>query len=54
MPYKTIIVKGGKYRVTSPHGTKAKGTTRAKARRQMNLLRGLEHGWKPTGRKARR
>lgn len=25
----------------------------AKAKRAMNLLRGVEHGWKPTGKKAR-
>lgn len=43
-----------KYRVSTPGGTKAKGTTKTKARRQGNLLRAVEHGWKPTGKKARR
>lgn len=42
-----------KYRVSTPGGTKAKGTTKAKAQRQANLLRGVEHGWRPTGRPAR-
>ena len=28
----------------------AKGTTAARAQAQMNLLRGVEHGFKPTGR----
>ncbi len=32
----------------------AKRTTRAKAERQINLLRAVEHGWKPTGKPARR
>ena len=52
MPYKMKKVDG--YKVTSPHGTKAKHTTKAKAQAQMNLLRGVEHGWKPTGKPARK
>lgn len=53
MPVRITKTKRG-YRVT--HGSKvsAKGTTKAKARRQANLLRAVKHGWKPTGRKARR
>jgi len=54
MPYKIGKVKGDGYRVTSPHGTKSKGTTKEKAQKQVNLLRGVEHGWKPTGKKAKR
>ena len=53
MPYKTTSVGKGKVKVLSPHGTKAKATTPAKAKRQMNLLRGVEHGWVPTGAKAK-
>jgi hypothetical protein len=45
MPYKMTKVDG--YRVTSPHGTKAKHTTKAKAEAQMRLLRGVEHGMVP-------
>lgn len=50
MPYSISKTKGG-YSVKSPHGTKAKSTTKAKAKRQVNLLRGVKHGWKPSGRK---
>lgn len=49
----TIRKVHGKYRVSTPHGTKAKGTTKAKAKRQMRLLNAIEHGWRPTGRKKR-
>lgn len=47
MPYK-MTKTDGKYKVTSPSGTRAKGTTKKKAQKQMNLLRGIKHGWKPT------
>lgn len=53
MPVKLTKVKGGKVRVSTPGGTKAKGTTPAKAERQRRLLEGVERGWKPTGAKAR-
>lgn len=32
---------------------KAKAKSPARAKRMMNLLRGVEHGWTPTGKKAR-
>lgn len=44
----------GKIRVSTPGGVKAKATTLAKAARQARLLRAVEHGWKPTGKKRRR
>jgi len=45
-------VKGGKVRVSTPGGTKAKATTPAKAARQKRLLNAIEHGFVPTkGRK---
>lgn len=47
MPEKITKVKGG-YRVSTPHGVKAKSTPKAKAEGQARLLRGVEHGWKPT------
>lgn len=53
MPYKRVgktvmHKKGGKWR------KKAKAKSPARAKRQINLLRGVEHGnWKPTGKKAR-
>ncbi len=53
MPVSVRKVKGG-YRVSTPHGVKAKRTTKAKAKHQANLLRGVEHGWKPTGKKPKR
>jgi len=53
MPVK-IGRRGSRYRVTHGGKVSAKGTTRRKAQRQANLLRGIEHGWHPTGRKARR
>ncbi len=40
------------YEVRTPHGVKAKGTTKKKAKRQARLLRGVEHEWRPTGRRA--
>ena len=49
MPYKTKSVGKGKVQVTSPHGIKARSTTPAKAAAQIRLLRGVEHGWTPTG-----
>ena len=52
MPVKVRKVNG--YRVSTPGGVKAKGTTFTKAERQRRLLEGIEHGWKPTGAKAKR
>lgn len=45
---------GFRYRVTDAGRVTAKHTTRAKARRQANLLRAVAHGWRPTGKRARR
>lgn len=50
MPVKIIKVKGG-YKVKTPKSVHAKKTTLAKAKRQANLLRAVEHGWKPTKRR---
>jgi hypothetical protein len=47
MPVKIRKVDG--YRVSTPHGVKAKHTTKAKAQKQRQLLNAVEHGWKPTG-----
>ena len=45
----------GRVQVKTPGGVKAKGTTPAKAKRQANLLRAVEHSnWRPTGKKAKR
>lgn len=53
MPVKVRKVKGG-YSVKTPGGVKAKKTTKAKAEAQARLLRGVEHGFKPTGKSARK
>lgn len=53
MPVKITKVKGG-YSVKTPGGVKAKQTTKAKAQAQANLLRGVERGWVPTGKPARK
>jgi len=42
------------YRVSTPGGVKAKNTTKRKAMAQKRLLNAAEHGWKPTGKSARR
>ena len=47
MPVQVKKVDG--YRVSTPHGTKAKSTSLKKAMAQKRLLMGVEHGWKPTG-----
>lgn len=44
MPYKMTKNRDGSYRVTSPHGTKAKHTSKAKAAAQIRLLEAKEHG----------
>lgn len=52
MPVKVKKVDG--YQVSTPSGVKAKKTTKQKAMAQASLLRAVEHGWKPTGKKARK
>ncbi len=52
MPVK-VEKTDGKYRVSTPNQTHAFGTSKAKAKRQANLLRAIDHGWKPTGKPAR-
>lgn len=55
MPY-DIQKRGSKFVVLNTDTGDVKGThsSRTVAQRQINLLRGIEHGWKPTGRKARK
>ena len=46
------IQKADGYRVSTPHGVKAKHTTKAKAEGQKRLLNAIEHSnWRPTGKK---
>jgi len=51
MPYK----RKGKTILHKKDGWSKKQTAKSvpKAKRAMNLLRGIEHGWTPTGKKAR-
>ena len=51
MPVKITKTKKGCYKVSTPHGTKAKCTRKEKAKAQKRLLNAVEHGWKPTRRK---
>ena len=53
MPVK-VTKTNGKYKVTHGEKVSAKGTTKAKAKAQASLLRGVAHGWKPTGKKKKR
>jgi hypothetical protein len=53
MPVHLTKLKNGKYKVTTPNGTHAKGTTKKKAEAQRRLLNAIDHGWTPTGKKAR-
>ena len=49
MPVKIGKLSGNRYRVSTPNAIHAKSTTHAKAEAQARLLRGVEHGWRPTG-----
>ena len=55
MPY-AIEKRGSKFVVVNKETGDVKGrhATKEKAQSQMNLLQGIEHGWKPTGARARR
>jgi len=50
MPVKIKRVRDG-YSVSTPSGTKAKKTTKKKAKKQERLLNAVERGWRPTGKK---
>mgnify|MGYP003393408931 CR=1 FL=1 len=45
MPVRVKKVDG--YRVSTPHGVKARHTTKGKAAAQKNLLNAVEHGFVP-------
>ena len=49
MPVKIESKGGGKYKVSTPNGVKAKSTSREKAKRLERLLNAVEHSdWRPT------
>ena len=49
MPYSMKKQPGGAYNVRSPYGVKGRNMTKENAMRQTRLLRGVGHGWKPSG-----
>lgn len=51
MPVDISKVKNSLYRVSTPKGVKAKGTSLKKAKALKRLLNAVEHGWRPTGKK---
>lgn len=55
MPY-VIRKSGKKWIVVNKETGKVKGThdTKAKAKSQIRLLYGIEHGWKPTKKRAKK
>jgi hypothetical protein len=55
MPY-AIEQRGSKFVVVNKETGDVKGrhATKEKAQRQINLLRGIEHGWEPTGKPAKK
>jgi len=53
MPVTVKKASGGGYRVSTPHGVKARHATKENAMRQERLLNAVEHGWHPTGAPAR-
>lgn len=54
MPVRIRKLKGGKVRVSTPGGVKAKSTTLKKAKKQKRLLNAIEHGFVPRKRKGRK
>ena len=55
MPVRIKKLSSGKYKVTTPHGTKSKGTTKENAEAQERLLNAVEHtNWRPTGKPSKR
>jgi hypothetical protein len=48
------ITKKDGYEVRTPNQVHAKGTTLEKAKAQERLLNAVEHGWKPTGKRAKK
>lgn len=47
MPVKITCTGSSDCKVSTPHGVKAKHTTRAKANKQKRLLNAIEHGFVP-------
>jgi len=54
MPVSIKKTAGNRYKVSTPGGVKAKHTTKKKAEAQKRLIQAVDHGWKPTGKKAKK
>ena len=54
MPVKVKKLKSGKFRVSYGGKVSAKATSKEKAEAQEILLRAVAHGWKPTGKPAKK
>jgi len=55
MPVKITKLGGGKVKVSTPGGTRAKATIMEKAKAQKRLLDAVEHSdWRPTGKKLKK
>ena len=54
MPIRIKKTNKGKFKVSHGGKVSARGTTKEKAESQARLLRGVAHGWKPTGEKKKR
>lgn len=54
MPYQILRLSNNKWVLKNKETGKVKGhhSSYVSALRQMRLLQGIEHGWKPTGRKS--
>lgn len=52
MPVIKTVLPGGRVRVSTPHGVKAKAATAENAAKLERLLNAVEHSnWRPTGKK---
>uniref|UniRef100_A0A6M3JCN2 Uncharacterized protein n=1 Tax=viral metagenome TaxID=1070528 RepID=A0A6M3JCN2_9ZZZZ len=54
MPVRKKKLPSGKVQVSHGGKVSAKGTTQKKADAQERLLNAVEHGWKPTGKPAKK
>ncbi len=54
MPVSVTKNPNGTYRVETPNGVHAFGTTKEKAEAQEHLLNAVDHGWRPIGQPAKK
>jgi hypothetical protein len=51
VPVTKTVLPSGRVKVSTPHGVKAKSTSKANADKLERLLNAVDHGWKPTGKR---